>query len=177
MFSSTDMDVIIFTDGSSRGNPGPGGWGAILIIRPNGDKDGSGEDTTVVELGSREKMTTNNRMEMTAAIQALKKTPKEATVEIRTDSKYLIDGITKWVASWKRNGWKTYTRKDVLNKDLWMELDALVAGRTIRWRYVGGHIGVVGNERCDEIATSFADGADVDLYDGKLEKYRVRNVL
>ncbi len=160
--------AIIFTDGASKGNPGPGGWGSIIVYLDN-----------VVELGGFEKMTTNNRMEIQAAISALSHPILDECsqgVIIYSDSSYLIKGITQWIGGWKRNGWQTKTKDDVSNKDLWMKLDLAVQGKDIQWKYVGGHVGVVGNERCDEIATSFALGADIDLYDGPLEKYFVKNV-
>ena len=163
--------ITIFTDGSSRGNPGRGGWAAIIV---NSEK--------VLELGGRERMTTNNRMEMTAAIKALEKTPKEAEVVLYTDSSYLINGITKWIKEWKRNNWKrinwlTKKKEEILNRDLWMKLDGLASKRTVKWFHVSGHAGIAGNERCDEIATAFADGESVELFDDSLEKYNIPNIL
>ena len=154
--------ITIFTDGSSRGNPGPGGWAAIVV-----------NDQNVLELGDEERRTTNNRMEMKAAIEALKKTPKESKITLYTDSSYLINGITKWVKGWKRNGWKTKTKDDVLNKDLWVELDNLASDRNIKWVQVSGHAGIAGNERCDEIATAFADNKPVELFNDSPDKYRL----
>jgi ribonuclease HI len=150
----------IFTDGSSRGNPGPGGWGAILLT----DKD-------VIELGGREDHTTNNRIELMAAIRALEKASGDITVH--SDSKYVIQGITEWVSNWKRNGWKTAGRKSVVNQGLWEELDTLASSLKVRWVHVEGHSGHPGNERCDEIATSFADGEDAHLYSGPKAKYPI----
>ncbi|MEK7501388.1 MAG: ribonuclease HI [Patescibacteria group bacterium] len=163
--------ITVFTDGACRGNPGRGGWAAIIV-----------DSQKVLELGGRERMTTNNRMEMTAAIKALKKTPKEAEVVLYTDSSYLINGITKWVKGWKRNGWKrnnwlTKTKEEVLNKDLWMKLDALTSIRTVDWFHISGHAGIAGNERCDGIATAFADSEPVKLFDDSLEKYNIPNIL
>ncbi len=158
--------IIIFTDGSSRGNPGPGGWGAIVI-----------HNKKVLELGGGKKKTTNNRMEMAAAIGVLSHTSKEAEITLYTDSSYLINGITKWVKGWKRNGWLTRAREEVLNKDLWMEIDTLARERTIDWNYVSGHAGISGNERCDEIATGFADGKKVKLFRGDLSDYKIPNIL
>lgn len=181
--------VIIFTDGSSRGNPGPGGWGAVLIGTEK-----------VVELGGAEKNTTNNRMELMAVIQGLRKASEmlnkmqqdmasfesvrsgmeSLQVTIYTDSSYIINGITKWIHDWKRNGWRTKARKDVLNRDLWMDLDEAlntVGSGNVSWKYVGGHIGIAGNERCDVIATSFADGEKIKLYVGLFSGYPVKNIL
>ncbi|MBP6858385.1 MAG: ribonuclease HI [Candidatus Pacebacteria bacterium] len=174
------MNIIsIFTDGSSRGNPGPGGWGSVVV-------DGN----TVIELGGGEKHTTNNRMELSAAIYGLQKASEafgkvrndaeNTSVKIFSDSSYVINGITKWVHGWKRNGWKTKTKDDVVNVDLWQKLDDAVAQigtKNISWEYVGGHIGVAGNERCDEIATGYADGDEVKLYEGTLSGYSIPNIL
>lgn len=156
----------IFTDGSSRGNPGPGGWGSVVISEGN-----------VQEVGGGEKQTTNNRMEIMAAAQGIAHAPKDAQIEVFTDSKYLINGITSWIKGWKRNGWQTKTKEDVMNKDLWMKLDDAMQGKTITWTYVGGHIGILGNERCDHIATAFADGREVDLYKGPLSAYDLPDIL
>ena len=153
--------IIIFCDGSSRGNPGPGGWGAIVSA---GEK--------VTELGGSEKHTTNNKMELSGAINALNHLKKEkGEIILNTDSSYVINGITKWIYGWQKNNWKTSTKEDVVNKDLWEKLIKASAGKKIKWNYVGGHIGVPGNERCDEIATSFADGKKPDLFKGKLSDY------
>jgi len=155
--------IIIFTDGSSRGNPGPGGWGAII-----------NDDEKVVELGGREKMTTNNRMELLGAIKVLEtigKTKKE--ILLNTDSSYLINGITKWVYTWQKKGWKNSEKEDVSNRDLWEELIKVSKGVSIKWSYVGGHSGIPGNERCDEIATSFADNIKPALFKGKKFDYKI----
>lgn len=174
------MNTIIYTDGSSRGNPGFGGWGAIIMQKSKASPrlqpgvKSQNLSATVTELGGGEKMTTNNRMELKAAIESLKKTNNSESVVIYTDSKYLIGGITEWIRGWKRNGWKKSDRKDVLNKDLWIELDKLTEGENIRWRYVAGHANNAGNERCDAIATGFADGKKVELYDGPLSGYGFR---
>ncbi len=174
------MNIKIFTDGSSRGNPGPGGWGAIVIY---------GGKSEVVELGGGEKNTTNNRMELKAAAKALEMVSKVSgsvagaapSIDIYTDSAYLINGITKWVSGWKRNGWKTKTKDDVLNKDLWLEIDHLAntSSLKIKWHHIGGHVGIAGNERCDEIATAFADdiaggggGRGANLFNGSLGDYK-----
>ncbi len=154
------MSTLIYTDGSSRGNPGPGGWGAIIV-----------DARHVQEIGGREDMTTNNRMEMVAAIEAL--THAAGPVTVRTDSAYLLNGMTKWVSGWKRNGWKTAAGKDVENRDLWEKLSLVVASRQVNWEKVAGHEGVAGNERCDEIATGFADDIAPRLYSGPRTSYPV----
>ncbi len=163
----TDQTYIVFTDGSSRGNPGPGGWAAIVI--ENGDK--------LTELGGRVEHTTNNRMELEAALRALEFLPEQAVVTIHTDSSYLISGMTKWVAGWKRNGWQTSTKIEVLNRDLWSALDRVAASRNVHFQYVGGHRGVLGNERCDHIATDLADGEQHKLFSGRLKDYDLPNIL
>ncbi|MDP3898145.1 MAG: ribonuclease HI [Mesorhizobium sp.] len=133
--------VEIFTDGACSGNPGPGGWGAIL--RFNG---------TVKELSGGEADTTNNRMELMAAISALNALKEPCTVEVHTDSKYVMDGISKWVAGWKRNGWKTADRKPVKNVELWQALDEANRRHKVTWNWVKGHDGHAENERADELA-------------------------
>ena len=146
-------EITIFTDGSSKGNPGPGGWG--VIIKRNGK---------VEEMGGGEEYTTNNRMELTAAIKALLELGirnyelGKGKIVVHSDSKYLIDGITKWIHNWQKNNWRTKDRKAVLNRDLWEKLYELIAGKEIEWKYVAGHIGHPENERCDEIAQAFAEG-------------------
>ena len=138
----TDVALVeIFTDGACRGNPGPGGWAAIL-------RAGSHEK----ELAGAETPTTNNRMEMTAAIMALEALKKPATVHLYTDSTYLKDGITKWIAGWKRKGWRTADRKPVKNVDLWQRLETAAAPHRIEWHWVRGHDGHVENERVDLLA-------------------------
>ncbi len=137
--------TIIYTDGASSGNPGPGGWGAVLR---RGDK--------VVELGGSEDESTNNRMEMSAAIGALEATESGEEINLYTDSQYLINGITKWVFGWIDNNWQTKDKKDVLNKDLWQKLFLLTQERKINWVAVKGHAGVALNNRVDEIAVAFS---------------------
>jgi ribonuclease HI len=154
--------VKIYTDGSSRGNPGPGGWGAILVL-----------DDKVVELGGRENETTNNRMELTAVIEALKYLKDEHDIEINTDSAYVLNGSTRWVKGWEKNNWKTSTKDDVLNKDLWEQMLELMTHRNLSWNLIKGHSGHSANERCDIIATSFADGSPAVLYNGSRERYGV----
>jgi ribonuclease HI len=163
------MTVIesLYSDGACKGNPGPGGWGAVAYF-----KDGS-----VSELGGRDLATTNNRMEMQAAIAALNffiQSGQQEPCTLYTDSEYVIKGITSWLKGWKSKGWKTSTGKPVLNQDLWEVLDELsikirqqTAGKPVRWEYVKGHAGNVGNERCDAIASSFALGKPISLRQGQ----------
>jgi ribonuclease HI len=135
------MTVVIHTDGACSGNPGPGGWGAIL--RYGGHEK---------ELKGGEKLTTNNRMELTAAIMALEALTRPATVEIHTDSQYVKDGISKWIHGWKRNGWKTSDKRPVKNAELWQRLDAALLRHQVSWHWVKGHAGHDDNERADELA-------------------------
>lgn len=135
--------LVIYTDGACSGNPGPGGWGALLCY--NGHEK---------ELNGGESMTTNNRMEMMAAIEALRtlKPDYSGDIVIWTDSKYLKDGITNWIHGWKKRGWKKADKKPVVNVDLWKALDAQVEGKSIDWKWIKGHAGDIGNERADELA-------------------------
>ena len=133
--------ITIWTDGACSGNPGPGGWGAILRL--------GGADR---ELSGGEPATTNNRMELTAAISALRTLDEASDVDIHTDSQYVRGGITGWMAGWKRNGWRTADKKPVKNIELWQQLDAAAARHTIRWHWVKGHAGHPENERADELA-------------------------
>lgn len=133
--------VTIHTDGACSGNPGPGGWGAILEW--NGRRK---------EIKGGDPHTTNNRMELTAAIMAIEALKRPCTVDLHTDSQYLRQGITSWIASWKRNGWRTADRKPVKNVDLWQRLDAALAHHKVRWHWVRGHAGHNLNERADELA-------------------------
>lgn len=133
--------VEVFTDGACSGNPGPGGWGAIL-------RAGAVEK----ELNGGEALTTNNRMELMGAISALEALKKPCVVELHTDSQYLRDGVTKWIHGWKRNGWRTADKKPVKNQDLWERLDAALGRHDIRWHWVKGHAGHAENERADELA-------------------------
>ena len=135
--------VIVHTDGACSGNPGPGGWGAILTF---------GEHEK--ELKGGEPHTTNNRMKLMAAIAALEVLKKPSTVELHTDSKYLHDGISKWIHGWKRNGWKTADKKPVKNMDLWQRLDAAIKHHDVHWRWVKGHAGHEMNERADQLAVA-----------------------
>ena len=133
--------IDIYTDGACSGNPGPGGWGALII---DGDERR--------EFYGGEIETTNNRMELMGAIRALEETADAAEVRLYTDSQYVKNGINDWIHKWKRNGWKTAAKKPVKNKDLWQALDAQIEGRQIDWRWVKGHAGDPGNERADELA-------------------------
>jgi ribonuclease HI len=141
-------EVVIYTDGACSGNPGPGGWGAVLRWRDR-EKEMHGSDP----------LTTNNRMELMAAIQALEALHRPATVTLNTDSKYLIDGITKWVEGWQRNGWKTVAKKPVKNDDLWRRLVDAMSRHDVTWVWVRGHAGDPGNERADELARRGAEEA------------------
>ena len=138
--------VHLYTDGACRGNPGPGGWGALLIA---GD--------TRKELMGAENLTTNNRMELMGAIEGLSALKRRCAVRLHTDSKYVLQGITEWLPDWKARGWKTAAKKPVKNKDLWERLDAAVQGHDVEWRWVKGHSGDAGNERVDELANIAID--------------------
>jgi ribonuclease HI len=139
-------DVEIYTDGACRGNPGPGGWGALLIA---GD--------VRRELSGAEALTTNNRMELTAAIEALKAMKRPVHATLYTDSKYVCTGIEEWLPQWQQRGWKTADKKPVKNLDLWQALDAARAPHRIRWKWVKGHAGNAGNERVDALANAAID--------------------
>ena len=138
--------VEIYTDGACRGNPGPGGWGAVLIAGPHRKTLHGGEPET-----------TNNRMELTAAIEALNALKGGRKVVLHTDSKYVMHGITEWMANWKRRGWKTAAKKPVKNQDLWIALDEAIARHDIEWRWVKGHNGTPGNEQADALANRGID--------------------
>jgi ribonuclease HI len=140
--------VVIHTDGACKGNPGPGGWGALLEF-----------DGRTKELCGGEPLTTNNRMELTAVIRALASLSRACDVEVWTDSQYVKNGIESWIHTWKRNGWKTSDRKPVKNAELWHELDALAARHRIRWHWVRGHDANPGNERADALANRGVPGS------------------
>ncbi|HLP43686.1 MAG TPA: ribonuclease HI [Candidatus Nanoarchaeia archaeon] len=160
--------IIIFTDGASRGNPGPGGWAAVIV---------EGEEVT--ELGGAERETTNNRMELTAVIEAIAFLEIETSdvdsipqpINIYTDSSYVLNGAKSWLKGWLKNDWKTKTKDDVSNKDLWQRMAIVMEGKEIAWHLVKGHVGIVGNDQCDKIATAFADGKNPKLYRGLLKDY------
>lgn len=140
--------IEVFTDGACRGNPGPGGWGALLRYQ--------GKER---ELSGYDSITTNNRMEMSAAIEALASLTRPCSVEISTDSQYLRNGITQWIHAWKRRGWRTADNKPVKNQDLWERLDALTQQHQVTWHWVKGHNGHVENERVDQLANQAIDKA------------------
>jgi ribonuclease HI len=144
--------VVIYTDGACSGNPGPGGWGAVLM---------SGAHRK--ELSGAERLTTNNRMELMGAIQALEALKRHSRVELHTDSAYLKNGITSWIHGWKRNGWRTADKKPVKNADLWQRLEQALGEHEITWRWVKGHAGEIENERADELARA----AIVELRNGR----------
>lgn len=135
--------IIVYTDGACHGNPGPGGWGAVVRFV-------DGEET---QLYGGESATTNNRMELTAAIMALEAITSGSPVQLWTDSQYVRSGITSWIAGWKRNGWRTAARQPVKNADLWQRLDAAATTLTVDWRWIKGHAGHEGNELADALAT------------------------
>jgi len=137
----TKSEIKIWTDGACSGNPGPGGWGALMIA---GDRR--------KEIYAGEPDTTNNRMELMAAIEALNALKKASLVTLHTDSTYVKDGLTKWIHGWKKNGWKTAAKKPVKNKDLWQALEAACERHEIKWVWVKGHAGDEGNERADALA-------------------------
>src|SRR5271156_5629559 len=166
--SESISSILIFTDGACSGNPGPGGWGSIVTL----------PDGKVHELGGGVRDTTNNRMEMVAAIRALAmlELSAQSPIVLYTDSTYVIRGITQWIWGWRSRGWKNAEGKDVANRELWEELSRQVARlkpSTIEWKYVRGHAGFPGNERCDQIAVSFATGQPEQLYVGPLDGYFV----
>jgi ribonuclease HI len=140
--------VEIFTDGACKGNPGPGGWGAVIRA-----------GKTERELSGGEKLTTNNRMEMTAAIEGLNALKRPCHVTLSTDSRYVMDGLTKWIKGWQRNGWRTADKKPVKNADLWQALLDAAAPHRIDWKWVKGHAGHPENERADRLASDAADAA------------------
>ena len=199
------MKITIYTDGSSRGNPGKGGWGCVLItehqplavsLQPVATQKYEYGDE-VIELGGREDYTTNNRMELMGAIKGLQACSLQPVafsqnapmkgeafrggelqaVEVLTDSEYVRKGMTEWISGWVKKGWKTSTKKDVLNKDLWEQLlmeEARLksSGVHVTWKYVQAHVGIKGNERADEIATACADNAShLQLYRGSKSEY------
>jgi ribonuclease HI len=159
--------IVVFCDGAAKGNPGPGGWG-VVVATPDGH---------VTELGGAAAHTTNNKMELTAAIQALAAIrDARFAADVYTDSTYVIQGISGWIFGWKKRGWKTAEGTDVLNRDLWQELDRLASARgkdRLSWHYVRGHSGIPGNERVDAIADGLARGLPVTLYEGPIDAYGI----
>ena len=158
--------VLIYTDGAAKGNPGPGGWGAIIA-----------DETHVAEFGGGEAHTTNNRMELNAVLEALAFAKKytDARITLYVDSQYVINGATLWGQAWIKRGWVTKQKEPVLNRDLWEPLLSLVDSfkEHLEWHNVGGHIGIPGNERVDAIADCFARGEETNLYMGSREAYKI----
>lgn len=158
--------TLIFTDGASKGNPGSGGWGAVISYRER-----------IIEIGGSEKRTTNNRMELTAAIKGLMflstLNPKPSTLTLYSDSSYVVNGITKWVSGWKQKGWITTQKEGVLNRDLWEQLDSFSSQFSIKWHRIIGHADTPGNSRADEIASAFGEGENPRLFDGPKDAYRL----
>lgn len=153
--------IIIFTDGAAKGNPGPGGWGAVLLYSDRVQEIGAGKDNT-----------TNNEMELKAVVEALKVvSDSKKHLEIYSDSKYVVQGATNWVFNWMKNGWKTMNKTEVLHKELWQELISLTKDKEIEWHKISGHVGLIGNECADKIASDFGDGEIVGLYDGPVDEY------
>ena len=140
------IKVVMYTDGACRGNPGPGGWGAVLRF----------QDTSK-NLRGYAPDTTNNRMELMAVIEGLKALNRSCEIELYTDSKYVMQGLTEWLAKWKRNGWKTAAKKSVKNVDLWQQLENETAKHDINWNWVKGHAGIEGNEMADQLANEAID--------------------
>ena len=138
--------VIIYTDGACRGNPGPGGWGALIKF-----------ETAEKEIFGGQPDTTNNQMELSAAIEGLAALKEPCSVELFTDSKYVMDGITQWIQNWKKNNWRTAAKKDVKNKELWQKLDQLISQHRVQWHWVKGHSGDEGNEIADLLANKGID--------------------
>ena len=138
--------VIIYTDGACRGNPGPGGWGALIRL-----------DAIEKEIFGGQVDTTNNQMELRAAIEGLAALKERCSVELYTDSKYVMDGITQWIQNWKKNNWRTAAKKDVKNKELWKKLDQLISQHQVQWHWVKGHSGDTGNETADLLANKGID--------------------
>ena len=134
--------VTIYTDGGAKPNPGPGGWAALLIF-----------NSVKKEISGAQAATTNNQMELTAAIRALEALTRSCEVDFYTDSQYLRQGITEWIATWRKNGWRTASKKPVLNQELWMRLYELTQQHTVRWHWTRGHAGDINNERVDQLAT------------------------
>lgn len=141
------MSIVIYTDGACSGNPGIGGWGAVIII-PKQDP---------IHLHGGTNQTTNNQMELTAAIESLKYFNKAQSIKIITDSKYMMNGIEKWIIKWKKNGWITASKKPVKNKKLWEELDNLIIKHRISWEWIKGHTGLLYNEKADYLARKFIE--------------------
>lgn len=159
---------IAFTDGAAKGNPGPGGYGAVLFFADQ-----------IIELGEGKTKTTNNEMELRAVVEVLRALPENETeIEIYTDSKYVVEGATGWIFGWMKNGWQTKAGTEVLHKEMWQELASLLKNITVDWHKVPGHVGIIGNERADTIASQLGEGKKVELYNGPREgyEYEIENV-
>jgi ribonuclease HI len=156
------MSFTVFTDGASKGNPGPGGFAAIIS-----------DEGSVQEIGGLKKNTTNNEMELTAVVKALEHLPEGVEATVYTDSKYVKNGAESWRFAWRENGWKLKNKNPVANQDLWISLDDLLSRKDVSWVLVPGHSGLPANERVDEIATAFAGNKNPALYAGPLKKYSV----
>ena len=160
-------EIIIFTDGASKGNPGPGGWGAVIV-----------SENHVTELGGSESPTTNNRMELTAIAEALAYIQNhKGIITVYTDSRYAIQGITSWMQGWKKNDWQTKGKIPVSNKDIWERIDEVKSNLVIEWKHVNGHVGVPGNERADTIASAFGSKETPRLFNESLETYPIQNIF
>ncbi len=158
-----EQKITVFTDGAAKGNPGKGGFGAVISY-----------DKQVLEIGTYKAHTTNNEMELKAVVEALKKiVDKKQPVAIYTDSKYVVEGAKGWVFAWAKNGWQTKAKTDVINKDLWQELLPLLGKIDIEWHKVPGHVGIIGNERADTIASDLAENKPVVFYNGPLSGYEL----
>jgi ribonuclease HI len=170
MVNKSQRFTLVFTDGACTGNPGPGGWGVVLVK----------SDQRIEELGGFVSNTTNNQMELTAAIKAFQALQNNLDpINLYTDSTYLIRGITQWIFSWRRSGWVTKEGEPVLNEKLWKNLFSLVTARpkgTLFWHYVKGHAGIVGNERTDEIAVSYSKNQNPSLFLGPLKEYGLPDI-
>ena len=141
------MGVNVYTDGACSGNPGIGGWGVVILI----------DGCEPIHINGGSNNTTNNKMELTAAIEALKYFKKNSSINLFTDSKYVKDGIESWIVNWKKNGWKTASKKPVKNKMLWVELDNQIARHSINWQWIKGHLGHIHNEQADYLARRFIE--------------------
>ena len=158
--------ITIFTDGASRGNPGPGGWGLVAIL-PN----------EVIELGDANPNTTNNEMELLAILAALQlAAPYNLNSKIYTDSAFVVNGVRDWLPKWRDNSWLRKKNEEIKHLELWQEID-LSLNSKISLHHLSAHVGIAGNERADEIATNFADGRDPELFQGKLADYKIQNIL
>ena len=164
--------LIAYTDGAARGNPGPGGWGAVLAVTRANNQTEKGQ---VVELGEKLPDTTNNQAELTAAIEVLQwaQANEVSDVTLYTDSSYMVQGITNWRHNWQQNGWQTKGDEPVKNKQLWQDLISAQEDIDVAYEHVDGHAGISANERADDIATARADDADLKLFEGQRSKYEI----